>query len=245
MKGYNIPTDQYDKYKKSMHAKALYVRQDLSAPACNDCHGNHGAAPPGIESVANVCGQCHSRQSSLFGKSAHKTAFDAMQIGECIQCHNNHDILQPGDEMIGVGEKSVCITCHNSPEDNGYIAADLMRKRIDELAGSITGANDILAQAERAGMEVSRPTFDLNEARDALTHARVLIHTFSTDEVDKVISPGIDIAAKGHRAGEEALAEWSYRRKGLAASLFFILFLAALVYLKVRQIERKPHGADT
>ncbi|MEW6211135.1 MAG: cytochrome c3 family protein [Acidobacteriota bacterium] len=239
MKGYEIAADQHDKYKSSVHAKALYERQDLSAPTCNDCHGNHGAAPPGVASVANVCGQCHARQSTLFARSPHKAAFDAMQAGECIECHSNHDILPPDDEMIGTTEKSVCARCHTEKEDNGFIAAGQMRARIAELITGINSAKDILDQAERAGMEVSRPKFELNEARDALTHARVLIHSFSSDEVDKVIKPGLEIAQKGHRAGEDALAEWSYRRKGLAASLFFILFLAALVYLKLRQIESK------
>jgi predicted CXXCH cytochrome family protein len=238
MKDYQIASDQYVKYKASMHAKALYENQDLSAPTCNDCHGNHGATPPGIASVANVCGQCHARQSTLFAASPHKAAFDAMQAGECIECHNNHDIAQPTDEMIGVGEKALCIKCHVEG-DSGHIAAQTIRSRIDELGASVNGATDILDRAERAGMEVSRPKFELNEARDALTHARVLIHTFSTGEVDKVIGPGLEVAAKGHRAGEAALEEWTYRRKGLAASLFFILFLAALVYLKVKQIENK------
>src|SRR5262249_17645653 len=93
MKAYSIPHDQYDNYKSSVHAKALYGRQDLSAPTCNSCHGNHGAAPPGMASVANVCGQCHVRQSSLFQTSVHKAAFDALQVGECKQCHSNHKIL--------------------------------------------------------------------------------------------------------------------------------------------------------
>ena len=30
--------------------------QRSPAPTCNDCHGNHGAAPPGVESVANAAG---------------------------------------------------------------------------------------------------------------------------------------------------------------------------------------------
>jgi predicted CXXCH cytochrome family protein len=161
-----------------------------------------------------------------------------MQVGECIECHSNHEIVQPTDEMIGTKEKSLCAKCHVEG-DNGYLAAGTIKARIDELAASVNGSKDILDRAERAGMEVSRPKFELNEAHDALTHARVLIHTFSTDEVDKVIKPGLEVALKAHRAGEAALDEWSYRRKGLAASLFFILFLAALVYLKVRQIEGK------
>lgn len=242
MQGCEIAHDQYGKYKSSVHAKALYEKQDLSAPTCNDCHGNHGAAPPGIASVANVCGQCHARQGTLFASSPHKSAFDAMQLGEYIECHSNHDIAQPSDELIGVGEKSLCIKCH-AEGDNGFIAAQTMSARIDEMAASINGATDILNQAERAGMEVSCPKFELNEARDALTHSRVLIHSFSTDEVEKVMAPGLEIAAKGHRAGLAALDEWSYRRKGLVALLFFILFLAALVYLKVRQIESKQRKA--
>src|SRR5438132_3378171 len=44
MRPFGIPSDQYQKYKTSVHAKAIYEKQDLSAPTCNDCHGNHGAA---------------------------------------------------------------------------------------------------------------------------------------------------------------------------------------------------------
>jgi len=236
MRGFGIPNDQFDKYKKSVHAKALYEKQDLSAPTCNDCHGNHGATPPGIASVANVCGTCHGRQAELFQVSPHKTAFDQRQFGECIKCHSNHFIAKPGDEMIGTGEKSICITCHTAG-DKGFIAAGSMRNRIDELIASVDKSTEILDRAERAGMEVSRPKFEMKEATDALTHARVLIHSSSTAEVDKVVAPGLAASAKGYQAGLGALAERSFRRKGLAVSLVFILFLAVLVYLKVRQIE--------
>jgi predicted CXXCH cytochrome family protein len=238
MSVYRIPSDQWEKYKLSVHAKALYERQDLSAPSCNDCHGNHGATPPGVLSVANVCGQCHVRQSGLFQSSPHKPVFDAMQVGECIQCHGNHGIVQPGDEMLGVGDKSVCTACHVEG-DSGYQASQQMRSMIDGLSARISGAFDVLDRAERAGMEVSRPKFEMTEARDALTHARVLIHAFSIEEVEKVITPGLEAADKGHKAGEGALSEWGFRRKGLGVSLFFILFLALLIYLKIRQIERR------
>jgi predicted CXXCH cytochrome family protein len=238
MKDYKIPTDQYGKYKTSVHAKMLYEKQDLSAPTCNDCHGNHGAAPPGIASVANVCGQCHVRQASLFQTSPHKVMFDAMQVGECAQCHSNHGILPPTDEMIGVAEGSVCISCHGKG-DVGHEAAQKMRAKLDELTARMNKATDILNRADRAGMDVSRPKFELSGARDSLTQARVLIHGISYDEVEKAIAPGLEIADKGHAAGEEALGEWRFRRKGLGVSLFFVLFLAAVIYLKIRRIE---HG---
>jgi predicted CXXCH cytochrome family protein len=240
MAEFKIPTDQYSKYKQSVHAKALYERQDLSAPTCNDCHGNHGAAPPGVASVANVCGQCHARQAELFQASAHKVAFDNLGLGECIKCHNNHDIAAPTDELIGTGEKSVCITCHQEGE-KGFVVAAEMRTKIDKLLMQIEKSTQILDRAERAGMEVSRPKFELREAIDGVTHARVLIHTSSTAEVEKVIAPATDVAGKTYIAGEDALAELNFRRKGLVVSLVFILFLALLVYLKLRQIEsRQP-----
>jgi predicted CXXCH cytochrome family protein len=244
MKGYNIPNDQYEKYKMSVHARALYDRQDLSAPTCNSCHGNHGAAPPGLASVANVCGQCHVRQSTLFQASVHKTVFDAMQVGECKQCHSNHNILSPSDAMIGTAQGSVCIACH-AEGDGGYIAAQKIRSLFDELSTNMNSALDVLGKAERAGMEVSRPKFELTEAKDSLTNARVLIHSFASDEVEKVINPGLEISEKSQKAGEAALADLSFRRKGLGVSLFFIVFVAVLIYIKVRQIEARQGRANS
>lgn len=241
MRGLGIPSDQYAKYKTSVHAQALYDKQDLSAPTCNDCHGNHGATPPGIASVANVCGQCHARQAELFQTSPHKAAFDQRELGECITCHSNHAIAKPGDHLIGITQGSLCINCHTSG-DKGFIAAGRMRSRIDELIASINKSTEILDRAERAGMEVSKPKFELRGATDALTHARVLIHASSTGEVDKLVGPGLEVSSNGYQAGMAALAERTFRRKGLAVSLVFILFLAGLVYLKVRQIERRQES---
>ena len=238
MRAFKIPTDQVTKFKTSVHAKALYDKQDLSAPTCNDCHGNHGATPPGIASVANVCGQCHARQADLFQTSPHTAAFDEKGLAECITCHSNHDIATPSDQMIGSHQGALCVNCHTNG-DKGFTAAAHMRTRIDQLIASIDKSNEILAVAERKGMEVSKPKFELKGASDALTHARVLIHSSSINEVDKVVTPGLEVAGKGYQAGLDALAELRFRRKGLAVSLIFILFLALLVYLKIRQLETR------
>lgn len=243
MSSYGIPHDQYDKYKLSVHARALYDKHDLSAPTCNDCHGNHGAAPPGLTSVANVCGQCHARQAELFQKSPHKESFDKEQRGECLRCHSNHEILPPTDQMAGVGQGSVCVSCHNN--DKGFAAAQRIGKGLSDVSGKIEDSKELLDRAEKAGMEVSHPKFDLRDASDGLTQARVLIHTASADELEKALTPAMDIANKSYAAGESAFAELSYRRKGLAVSLVFILFLAGLVYLKIRQIEKIPTPAES
>ena len=77
MKGYTasggtaLSTSQRDDYQKSVHFDALTRQNDLSAQTCNDCHGNHGATPPGVGAVSNVCGTCHAVFATKFATSAH------------------------------------------------------------------------------------------------------------------------------------------------------------------------------
>jgi predicted CXXCH cytochrome family protein len=238
MKSYAIPTDQEQKYQTSVHADALMNKQDLSAPTCNDCHGNHGAAPPGVASVANVCGTCHTRQSDLFQKSPHKAPFEAAEMAGCVACHNNHDINRPTDEMLGTGQESTCVSCHTEG-DAGYLAAEKMRAGIDELAEHISQARQLLDRATNAGMEVSRPLFDLRDAEDKLINARVVVHSFSTGELEASVNPGLEIASRAHQEGRDALSDLQFRRKGLAASLIVIFLAVVAIYLKIRQIERR------
>jgi predicted CXXCH cytochrome family protein len=241
MRPYSIPTDQLQKYRSSVHAETLLNGHDLSAPTCNSCHGNHGAAPPGVTSVANVCGTCHSRQSELFQKSPHGAAFDALGIGQCLACHSNHDVRHATDELLGIGQSAICIKCHEKGDD-GFEAARVMRQHVDELATQAAQARTLLDRAARAGMEVSRAKFDLTGAQDKLIDARVVVHSFSPDDVTKVTKSGLDIAMKAHLSGEQALQELQFRRKGLAASLVFILAAILSIHFKLRQIERREQA---
>ena len=145
--------------------------------------------------------------------------------------------------MAGVGPGSVCVSCHNN--DKGFAAAQRIGKGLTDVSGKIEDSKDILDRAEKAGMEVSHPKFDLRDASDGLTQARVLIHTASADELEKALTPAMDVATKSYAAGESAFGELSYRRKGLAVSLIFILLLAGLVFLKIRQIESQPSPIET
>jgi predicted CXXCH cytochrome family protein len=234
MLDYEIPTDQLEQYKRSVHGKALYEEGDISAPTCNDCHGNHGPMPPEAEAIGNVCGQCHLTSWEMFNKSPHKEAYLAMDLPACETCHGNHEIIEPSDEMIGVSENSMCVTCHEK-ESKGYIAAMEMRGSIDSLKEKIGEAEDLVNRASSSGMEVSEESFDLREAEDQLTKARAVIHTFSIEEVQKEVEVGLEAAQKGVEGGEKALAELQFRRKGLGVSLFFIAIVAILLYLKIRR----------
>lgn len=115
--GRPLPVDQYARWRRSVHAAALFDKDDLTAPTCNDCHGNHGAAPPGLESVAFVCGQCHGRESELFRASAKRVGFQehndllAGAGGQCSACHEAPD---PQAKLTSVHGFTECATCHEN-----------------------------------------------------------------------------------------------------------------------------------
>ena len=161
MAPYKIPTDQLEKYKKSVHWKMISAKGDLSAPTCNDCHGNHGAAPPGISSVVNVCVQCHPVNTEFFNKSPHSKIFVQMGIPGCATCHSNHEITETSDTMLGAGDKSACVTCHPAASSGAMLATSMLAS-INRLKSGYEKAQLVLKNAEHAGMEVSQPLFELN-----------------------------------------------------------------------------------
>jgi predicted CXXCH cytochrome family protein len=238
MAGYGIPTDQLRLYRRSVHGVALLKRGDLGAPACNDCHSNHGAVPPGVTSVANICGSCHSSARDLFTGSPHKEAFDAMDLAECTVCHSNHLVKPPSDAMLGVGGGAVCVECH-SDGDPGYVAAASMSTAISNLHGRLVEADSLVAKAAASGVEMSDEELKLNEVKGRLVMARNLIHSFNPDTVVAVAAEGDTLVAGVETAGFAAFKEVAVRRRGLALSSLVILLLIAGLYLTLRGVERR------
>jgi hypothetical protein len=238
MKGYKIPTDQYEKYKKSVHGIALYERGDKNAPSCNNCHGDHGASPPEVESISKVCGTCHVLNSQMFQESPHKEVFDKQDLHECGVCHNNHLIVKPTDELIGTGEKSVCISCHKD-NDKGFETAFRMKYLIDSLTKDVELANYFINEAEQKGMDVGDAKFDYNDIKKVLITTRTVIHYSDLEKYVNTINEGFKITSNAKITGEEAIKEYYFRRWGLGISTVFITILSVALYLKIRKIEKK------
>jgi hypothetical protein len=145
--GPSLSTDQYAGWRRSVHGEALLDRGDLFAPTCNDCHGNHGAAPPGVESIAFVCGQCHGRESGLFRESAKAAGYQRHEeylreaegegcaachespepqaelpapttLHECATCHGNHAVMRPSIAMLSPLPETPCALCHGEGEES-------------------------------------------------------------------------------------------------------------------------------
>lgn len=238
MAGRDLPTDQLDDYRTSVHGKQLLEEEVVSAPACNDCHGNHGATPPGVASVERVCGQCHAVMADYLEDSGHDVLFSEAGLPGCATCHGSHAIHRPGDEDLGRVSAEVCVRCHEAGTTEAAVFP-VMRAMIDSLLVGRERAEAALARAEDLGMEVSQARFELDEATNALTKARTAIHAMRLEPVRAEVESGLEVVGRSLGHGMEALWEHQYRRIGLAVAAGFILLLIAGIVLKVRQIERR------
>lgn len=166
-----LPVDQYARWRVSVHAKAMFDKGDLTAPTCNDCHGNHGATPPGVESVSFVCGQCHAREAELFRASrkhelwtqhselmsgsecsachdGRRAALQLTHFSECVTCHENHGVVRPTVAMLGVLPDTPCAFCH---EGVGPLAQRVAEPR-EKAANYQAMRSRLLADAQRLGL---------------------------------------------------------------------------------------------
>ncbi|MBC8870262.1 MAG: cytochrome c3 family protein [Planctomycetes bacterium] len=232
--------DQYEEWKQSVHGQAMLEKGDLSAPTCNDCHGNHGAVPPEVDSVANACGTCHNKVATLFAETRMKHRFEEEGLPGCAACHGNHQTQHPSDAMLGMDGEAFCNRCHKDNQFGatlaGATAAVKMRDGLENLKTQIAVAEHTIEEAERLGMEVRGPRFDLRQARDALTNARSVIHTFSPESVQEAIGEGLTATANVTASANAALAEHANRRIWLAATLAPILLVVGLLLLYIRAL---------
>jgi len=237
--GTALPTSQFADYLKSVHYAALTKGNDLSAPTCNDCHGNHGATPPGVGAVANVCGTCHAVFAAKFQTSVHAQIFEKA----CVECHGNHAVLQPSDAMLGVTGKGICTPCHTAEDkgDKGAAAAETMRTEFEQLEAHIRQSQALVDRVRNAGIEVSDQELALREAATKLTLARTEMHGFEPTAVAPIIADGTKILTAVDGAGQQGIVELRFRRRGLAISLGAILLLVVALGLKIKQIDRRSH----
>ncbi|MBI3048098.1 MAG: cytochrome c3 family protein [Acidobacteria bacterium] len=224
-----------EEWSASVHAAALVKRGDTSAPTCVSCHGSHGATPPGVASVANVCAQCHLREAELFRASPKRDIFEALGQAECLVCHGNHRIESPPDSWVGVQEGAVCTQCHDATGDSGAAIVDI-RRRLDGLQAALSAADAILTRAEHAGMLVDEGRLALQTAREHQVQSRALVHAFAAAPFAKTADEGLAAARRAHEAGEAAMRELQVRRQGLGVATLLVLAFLVTLWAKIRRL---------
>jgi predicted CXXCH cytochrome family protein len=239
--GSPLPTTQLAEYRDSVHGRALLVRGDLGAPACNTCHGNHAASPPGVAQVSRSCSLCHSANASLFDGSKHKLAFDQHNWPECGQCHNNHAIAKTHDSMLATGPGQLCGDCHREyakDHPDCIKTADYFHGTIAQMDEARTRFIALSEKLAAKGLDVEPINNQLTELGDALKKSRTYVHSFSRETFQQVAAPGEEAVKRTDALVSKASDEFKYRQIGLAVSIAFIGLLMVAIYFKLRQMEK-------
>ncbi|MBI5032428.1 MAG: cytochrome c3 family protein [Chloroflexi bacterium] len=236
MKGYNIPTNQFELYAKSVHGQALLVEQDTRAPSCATCHGTHGAAPPGFAEVANVCGSCHTATQQYYLQSVHSK--DTPGMPKCVTCHGRYDVMTPTDDMFHGNGTRQCGSCH--PDNSTQAAA--VKKLADDIIGaakSVEDAEAAIKRAQAAALIIAPEEAKLAQAKTNLITARAAQHTLSesvvkekTDEANKI--------AKGIVAdSEKATRDEAFRRQVMGIGLAIMVLAILSLYVIRRELYKQ------
>ena len=132
----------YDKYKDSVHGKALIEEGNRDVPTCIDCHNSHDNTGPDDPDYVlfspQVCAKCHDDEGLMAKYGVNTEVFDTyvsdfhgstvvlfeeISPGQetnkpvCIDCHGVHDILPPTDENSPVIKQNLLVTCQRCHPD--------------------------------------------------------------------------------------------------------------------------------
>jgi Cytochrome c3 len=236
MAPYNIPTDQLDLYSQSVHGHALLDKQDFRAPTCATCHGTHGATPPGVTEVANVCGSCHGATQDYYLKSAHAGGGDAAP--KCVTCHGPHDVSQPTDALLVGTEPGHCDACHSPDSTEGKVAK-LISDAFDSTTKAYADAENTVKSAQQLGMLVTQQESELQQANTGIITARAAQHTLDSEAVLKSLEDARK-AVDGAKAGaENAISQSILRRRAMVIAVAAIALTIVALYLLKRFLDRR------
>jgi hypothetical protein len=135
MRQYDLPTDQFAKYKESIHGLRL-AEGDTNVATCADCHGDHQvlkandpASTVYPSNVPKLCASCHAdkdlmapydiptNQFSLYQQSVHGHALldnQDFRAPNCATCHGTHGAAPPGFTEVA----NVCGSCHGATQEH-------------------------------------------------------------------------------------------------------------------------------
>lgn len=239
---YHVPTGQYELYQKSVHGEALLQEQNLRAPTCSTCHGTHGAAPPGFQQVANVCGQCHAATQEYYMAGAHRTGMTGEAAPRCVTCHGRYDV-KPATRDLFVGtEEGKCGSCHPpGSEIGGQVEA--MYQALTEADEAFEQAEATIALATENRLILTEQEELLQQAGSPLIESQALQHTVNLADVRAKAEESLALSREAQASAEEAIGGLDTRRLGMIIAVVFILLtVVALVLIKIeldRDLEAK------
>jgi len=233
MAPYGIPTNQYELYKESVHGIALLQNQDMRAPTCSTCHGKHGAAPPGFQQVANVCGQCHSVTENYYLEGAHRFGMTSEAAPRCVTCHGRYDV-QPATLDLFVGtEERKCGSCH-APGTETAGKVETLHQALETASAAYEEAEALIQTATGERLIMAEQEELLQKANTPLIEAKALQHNVDIEQVQAKANESLELSQQALASTQEALKGLDTRRLGMIVALVVILItIVALVLIKI------------
>jgi hypothetical protein len=236
MAPYNIPTNQFSLYQDSVHGHALLDEQDFRAPNCATCHGTHGAAPPGFEEVANVCGSCHSATQDHYVTSPHGQGDELAP--KCVSCHGRYDVFEPTVDLYLGSEERHCGECHSEDSEPGRVAQTLYTN-LTTAAEAYEEAEAAIGAARQVGMLVSPMEGQLREANTDLVSAEAVQHTLDVEAVAEHTDRVVEISEEVTASAEAAIAQSVFRRRAMVIAVAAIALTIVALYMLKRELDKK------
>lgn len=202
MTQYNKPHNQLELYKDSVHGKRLYEQQNLRVPTCPDCHGTHGAKPPGVKEVSVVCSNCHSMIADYYSMSPHAKPDSEDYYGgvskkpTCVNCHSNHGIQKPTAEKFSSNAKHDCGSCHEANTE-AFKRGITIQGKIITAQNSLDEVNAMLLKLKTSrgsGFETSEIENQLDKAHTNMVESVSTTHSMSLKIVDEKLEKVLKIS---------------------------------------------------
>jgi hypothetical protein len=134
----------------------------------------------------------------------------------------------------------LCFDCHTkyapgNPKCNE--TADHFHERITTMEAAQAKFEQKTHTLAAKGLDVDALSTTLSELNDALRQSRSAVHAFDRSDFDEVANVGLKAIVTGDASIAKSQKEYRFRRRGLLFSIAVMVFLALMLYLKIRQVE--------
>lgn len=233
MQASGLATDVVQQYAEGVHGRALLEEEVRGAPSCADCHGSHGAAPPGVGEVVDVCGRCHPLEKEYYQTSAH---FSVPEMG-CATCHGTHAIRAPGPELYAGDGPGRCGECHDDGGEAQVFADDVARGR-ERLVEGLAETQRLIDEGKSKGLWFEQEAVYRRESKRVLVEVLTLTHSLDAAAIAERYEKGVGRQEDTREKIAKKMSALRDRKIILSALVFLLLLLAGLLTLKLRAIRR-------
>ena len=235
MAPYKHSTDIFEQYKNSVHGVALFQKHDLGVATCVQCHGSHGAMPPGVRDISDTCGKCHINEKKYFMESPHAQAAEGYFPG-CAACHDYHGIQKPSTQMYD----SACLNCHDQ-KDEAFQRGQKIKEMIDSSGRALSDAKALVKQAAMEGIFVDEEAASLEEAKTSVLEMAPRQHSLSVEKISELSGKALSLTDGIKKGIQEKRVALKWRKVALIPLWIFIFFMVVVLRMRYDQLKGKGH----